>query len=79
MELKQMIKEYAKGLEMLQNRLKELSLLRKELAAKGADTEIAALDLDKRISLLRTEEVQTQEIISHLSSFVRRQELSVKT
>ena len=77
--MKQMIIDYKKGLEMLQNRLNELSVLRKDLAAKGLEAEIAELDLDKRIALLRTEEVQTQEVISHLSSVVRRRELSVKT
>lgn len=77
--MKQMINDYRKGLEMLQNRLNELSLLRKELASKGQEAEIASLDLDRRISLLKTESVQTQEIISHLSSVVRRRDLSVKT
>ena len=77
--MKQMINDYRKGLEMLQNRLNELSLLRKDLASKGQEAEIASLDLDRRISLLKTESVQTQEIISHLSSVVRRRDLSVKT
>jgi hypothetical protein len=77
--MKQMINDYRKGLEMLQNRLNELSLLRKDLAANGHEAEIAALDLDRRINLLKTESVQTQEIISHLSSVVRRRDLSVKT
>ena len=77
--MKQMINDYRKGLEMLQNRLNELSLLRKDLASKDQEAEIASLDLDRRISLLKTESVQTQEIISHLSSVVRRRDLSVKT
>lgn len=77
--MKQMIIEYKKGLEMLENRLNELTDLRKSLASRGLEAEIAELDLERRISLLRTEAVQTQEIISHLSSFVRRRELIVKT
>ena len=77
--MKQMINDYQKGLEMLQNRLDELTKLRKRLTAASLDDKIGELDLDKRITLLRTEAAQTQEIISHLSSVVRRRELSVKT
>ena len=75
MELKQMINDYQKGLDMLNNRLNELTSLRKSLG----ETEIAELDLDRRIQLLRKESVQTQEIIAYLSSVVRRRGLSVKT
>jgi len=73
--LKQMINDYQKGLDMLNNRLNELTSLRKSLG----ETEIAELDLDRRIQLLRKESVQTQEIIAYLSSVVRRRGLSVKT
>lgn len=73
--MKQMITDYQKGLDMLKNRLDELLALRKKLD----EAQSAELDLDRRISLLRTEAVQTQEIISHLSSVVRRRELIVKT
>ena len=73
--MKQMINDYQKGLDMLNNRLDELTSLRKSLG----ETEIAELDLDRRIQLLRKESVQTQEIIAYLSSVVRRRGLSVKT
>ncbi len=73
--MKQMINDYQKGLDMLNNRLNELTSLRKSLG----ETEIAELDLDRRIQLLRKESVQTQEIIAYLSSVVRRRGLSVKT
>lgn len=73
--MKQMINDYQKGLDMLNNRLDELTSLRESLG----ETEIAELDLDRRIQLLRKESVQTQEIIAYLSSVVRRRGLSVKT
>lgn len=73
--MKQMINDYQKGLDMLNNRLNELTSLRKSLG----ETEIAELDLDRRIQLLKKESVQTQEIIAYLSSVVRRRGLSVKT
>ena len=73
--MKQMINDYQKGLDMLNNRLNELTSLRKSLG----ETEIAELVLDRRIQLLRKESVQTQEIIAYLSSVVRRRGLSVKT
>lgn len=73
--MKQMINDYQKGLDMLNNRLDELTSLRKSLG----ENEIAELDLDRRIQLLRKESVQTQEIIAYLSSVVRRRGLSVKT
>ena len=75
MELKQMINDYQKGLDMLNNRLDELTSLRKSLG----EAEIAELDLDRRIELLKKESVQTQETIAYLSSVVRRRGLSVKT
>ena len=78
-ELKKMITEYKNGLELVESRINELSALRKSLVAEGDDFRIDELDLDRRISLLRTESIQTKEIIAHLSSIVRRRELSVET
>jgi len=75
MELKQMINDYQKGLDMLNNRLDELTSLRKSLG----EAEIAELDLDRRIELLKKESVQTRETIAYLSSVVRRRGISVKT
>ena len=73
--MKQMINDYQKGLDMLNNRLDELTSLRKSLG----EAEIAELDLDRRIELLKKESVQTQETIAYLSSVVRRRGISVKT
>lgn len=73
--MKQMINDYRKGLDMLSSRLEELTSLRKSLD----EAEIAELDLDRRIQLLKKESAQTQEIIAYLSSVVRRRGLSVKT
>ena len=74
-----MINNYKKALSMLEIRLNELSAMRKDLEAAGEDYRISELDLDRRISLLKTELGETKEIIAHLSSVVRRRELSVKT
>ena len=73
--MKQMINDYQKGLDMLNNRLDELTSLRKSLG----EAEIAELDLDRRIELLKKESVQTRETIAYLSSVVRRRGISVKT
>ncbi|MBR4627657.1 MAG: hypothetical protein IKO47_08170 [Ruminococcus sp.] len=73
--MKQMIKDYQKGVDMLRNRLDELSALRKRLG----EAEIAELDLDRRIFLLKKESSEAEETIAYLSSVMRRRGLSVET
>lgn len=74
-----MIDGYRKSCCLVRERLSELNTQLGELRKNGNNAEIEALDLERRISLLYAEHRQMQEIIGHLTEYMRRIELRVKT
>lgn len=74
-----MINGYMNSCKLVKERLSELKELLSELRKNGKETEIASLDLERRISLLYTEYRQMTEIIEHLTAYMRRTEQRVKT
>ena len=77
--MKEMIHGYEKGCELVRRRIDELNVLMKELKTKGDTDAVAELNLEQRIRLLYVEHRQAQEIISHLSAYMRRKGQNVKT
>lgn len=72
--MKQMIEGYVHSCKLAKDRIKELTLLKRTLLAEKNEIKIEELDLERRISLLYVELSQMQEIIAHLTSYMRRVE-----
>lgn len=77
--MKRMIAEYIRSLELIRKRSSELCDLRRSLISSGDEIKVQELDLDRRISTLNTECIQTKEVINHLTSYARRIEQRVET
>ncbi|MBQ8297910.1 MAG: hypothetical protein IJX77_09020 [Ruminococcus sp.] len=76
--MKELIKGYVNGCELLRQRICELTEQMNTLRKKGNTLEIEELDLVRRIQLLYTEHRQTKETIEYLESYMRRVEERVK-
>lgn len=75
----EMINGYRHSCALVKERIGELGRQLSELKKNGNEAEIVSLDLERRISLLYTEHRQMQEIIEHLSAYMRRTEQRAKT
>ena len=64
---------------MAKNRILELTQQRNELRKQGENEKIEELDLERRIRLLYSEHSQMQEIILHLTAYMRRVEQRAET
>lgn len=77
--MKQMINGYKQSCVMVKGRILELTQQRNELRNQGETEKIEELDLERRIRLLYSEHSQMQEIILHLTAYMRRVEQRAKT
>lgn len=77
--MEQMINGYKQSCLMAKNRILELTQQRNELRKQGENEKIEELDLERRIRLLYSEHSQMQEIILHLTAYMRRVEQRAKT
>lgn len=75
----EMINGYRKSCLLVRVRIGELNKQLNELKKASDSEKIASLDLERRIALLYTEHRQMQDIIEHLSAYMRRTEQRVKT
>lgn len=76
--MKKLIQGYVDSCELVRGRINELTKNMNELKKSGGEAEIEELKLEQRISLLYTEHRQMQEIIVHLTAYMRRVEQRVK-
>ncbi len=76
--MERLICGYEKGCELVCIRIDELTAVMENLKRNGDEEKIAEQNLEQRIKLLHIERRQTQEIISHLRSYMRRKEQNVK-
>lgn len=67
-----LIKNYTYSRALVRKRIGELLALRHSLLARGDSLRAGQLDLDRRIRLLYTENLELTEIIAHLTSCQRR-------
>ena len=74
-----LIKNYTYSRSLVRKRINELLALRHSLIERGDSLRAEQLDLDRRIRLLYTEQLELSEIIADLTSYQRRREESVKT
>ncbi len=72
--MKELIKQYKSSVELVRERICELSGILKEMRRNGSEEETETNDLEKRIELLRTEYRQTSEIIDHLQIYLGRKQ-----
>lgn len=77
--MEQMINDYKQSCVMAKSRILELTQQRNELRNQGENEKIEELDLERRIRLLYSEHSQMQEIILHLTAYMRRVEQRAKT
>lgn len=77
--MKKMIQGYETSCEKVMKRIHQLTQQRNELRKNGNDIEIDDLDLERRIRILYTEHCQMQEIVTHLTQYMRRIDKSVET
>ena len=77
--MRQMINDYKKSCMLTKKRIDELTMHRNELRKNGQTDKIIILNLEQRIRLLYCEHRQMQEIISHLTNYMRRIELYAET
>ena len=66
-----LINGYKKSCTLAKKRIAELQTQRKLLESQGRNELIEELDLERRIRLLYTEYYQMQEIVSHLSAYMK--------
>lgn len=69
--MKKMIAEYAKSCELAMNRIKELKYQKKQLEEKNQFWEIDQLNLERRIRVLYEEYAHMNEIIHHLTCYIK--------
>lgn len=74
-----MINGYVRSCQLVRERIRTLTDQKNELKRKGNTREIENLMLERRIKLLYDEHSQMQEIITCLTSYMRRTENSAKT
>ena len=74
-----LIKQYKHSCVLVKDRIKFLKEWRNQLIKSNNQSMIEENDIDRRIRLLNTENAQMQEIISHLSNYVKEVEKRVKT
>lgn len=67
-----LIKNYTYSRALVRKRIGELLALRHSLLERGDSLRAGQLDLDRRIRLLYTENLELTEIIAHLTSCQRR-------
>lgn len=77
--MEQMINGYKQSCLMAKSRILELTQQRNELRKQGENEKIEELDLERRIRLLYSEHSQMQEIILHLTAYMRRVEQRAET
>lgn len=77
--MEQMINGYKQSCVMAKSRILELTQQRNELRKQGENEKIEELDLERRIRLLYSEHSQMQEIILHLTAYMRRVEQRAET
>lgn len=73
-----LIKNYTYSRSLVRKRINELLALRHLLLERGDSLRTKQLDLDRRIRLLYTENLELTEIIAHLTSCQRRRDESVE-
>ena len=69
--MKELIKNYKISCDMAKERIGELRMQRNTLRQQNAVQEIEKLDLDRRIRLLCTEDIDMREIIDNLEKYER--------
>ena len=77
--MKDLLNSYEKSRALVKERLSQLNSLRRAYKHQGNKEAIEQLDLDRRISLLQTENIELTDIIDRISGYIRRAEGSVKT
>ncbi len=77
--MKELINSYSQSCTLVRTRISELTAQRTKLAESGDYRSIEALDLERRIRLLYTEQSQMRDIIEHLSAYVRSVERRAET
>ncbi len=77
--MQKMIDGYVKSCDLARKRIETLTRQKNDLKKCGKLDEIDDLMLERRIKLLYDEHSQMQEIISYLTSYMRRIEKSAET
>ena len=77
--MQKMIDGYVKSCNLVRKRIETLTQQKNDLKKCGKLDEIDDLMLERRIKLLYDEHSQMQEIISYLTSYMRRIEKSAET
>lgn len=77
--MKNMINGYESSCRLVISRIHELTAEKERLSQTGRTDIIEEQQLDKRIQLLYTEHSQMQEIIAHLTAYLRRTDKIGKT
>lgn len=77
--MKELIKSYSQSCALVRARIAELTAQRNILKHSGDYRSIRALDLERRIRLLYTEQSQMRDVIEHLSAYVRSVERRAET
>ncbi|MBQ9894395.1 MAG: hypothetical protein IJM38_03300 [Ruminococcus sp.] len=77
--MKDLLNSYEKSRALVKERLSQLNSLRREYKHQGNKEAIEQLDLDRRISLLQTENIELTDIIDRISGYIRRAEERVET
>ena len=73
-----LIRNYTQSRSLVRKRISELLVLRHSLHERGDFLRAKQLDLDRRIRLLYTENLELTEIIANLTSCQRRRNESVE-
>ena len=67
-----LINEYKKSSQLVRERIKILTEQKNILMHSGKTDDINAMDLERRLRLLYTENAEITEIIEHLEKYTRR-------